>query len=76
MNIDEETAKSSMLGIGMPDWMVEVFMQFNKKCREGHVAINTDDVIIILRRSPNYFETHIFNNKDQFKLACIIHKKL
>ncbi|NBC67064.1 MAG: NmrA family NAD(P)-binding protein [Bacteroidetes bacterium] len=66
VDVDEETAKESMLESGMPDWMVEVFLQFNKKCKEGYVDINTDHVRKILGRDPHDFSTYLLNNIYQF----------
>ncbi|MEQ8524716.1 NmrA family NAD(P)-binding protein [Gracilimonas sp.] len=66
VDVPEDVAEESMLDSGMPEWMVEVFMQFNKKCKEGKVDINTDHVMKILGRGPHYFNTYIKNNSNHF----------
>lgn len=53
VDVPEETARKSMEGGGMPEWMVDALLELNALVRNGHAAQLSGGVKEILRREPH-----------------------
>ena len=62
IDVPEEKAKESMLGNGMPDWLVNAMMELNYIMKQGWTADYTDDFKTLTGReytdAPTFFETN------------------
>jgi len=67
IDVPEETAESSMLDSGMPEWMVEVFMEFNAKCKEGILNVHRADLEILINDTAASFEEFVNEHISFFK---------
>lgn len=65
-DVPEETAQSSMLDSGMPEWMVEVFMEFNAKCKAGMLNVESSDLEILISNDGTPFREFVNRNKAFF----------
>jgi uncharacterized protein YbjT (DUF2867 family) len=53
VDVPETTARKSMEDSGMPEWMVDAFLELNALIRNGHAAHISGGVKEILRREPH-----------------------
>jgi uncharacterized protein YbjT (DUF2867 family) len=53
VDVAEETARKSMEAGGMPEWMVDAFLELNALVRNGHATHLSGGVKEILRREPH-----------------------
>jgi uncharacterized protein YbjT (DUF2867 family) len=55
VDVPEAAARSAMLGLGMPAWMVDAMLELHAISKAGYAAATTDTVEAILGRKPRSF---------------------
>ena len=62
VDVPEPTAKSAMLGAGMPEWMTDAMMDLHAIDKAGYAAAVTADVAELTGRPGRSFEEFVAEN--------------
>ncbi len=66
VNVPDEAAKSAMVNIGMPEWIVDDLLALNEKWRSEKDIRVSDDLSGLLSRSPHTFESFVRDHRRLF----------
>lgn len=67
VDVPEESAKSAMLGLGMPAWMVDGMMELHGIDKAGYAAVVTSSVHDITGQTPRSFSDFARDNAASWK---------
>jgi uncharacterized protein YbjT (DUF2867 family) len=66
VDIDPQSFRSSMLGYGLPDWLVDGMIDYERFCGAGGAEKVTDTVTRLLGRKAIDFDTYARDNREAF----------
>ena len=69
VDVPEAAAKGAMLGLGMPEWMVDAMLELHAIDKAGYAAVVTDDVAKLTGKPPRSFADYVAENAAIWKTA-------
>lgn len=67
VDVPEDTARDSMLKIGMPDWMTTALLELYAINKAGYTAAVSGDVQTVTGRAPRTFADFAIDNAEAFR---------